>query len=69
MKGRAGPTMEEVLMERGVESLSFGAKRLLKETNGQRIEAFVQRLVASRRSSIPPSPCKDAALTPIVYGR
>ncbi|GJR92848.1 probable inactive patatin-like protein 9 [Tanacetum coccineum] len=69
MKGRAGPTLEEVLMERGVESLPFGAKRLLKDTNGQRIEAFVQRLVASRRSSIPPSPCKDAALTPIVYGR
>lgn len=68
-KVSVGPTMEEVLMERGVESLPFGAKRLLTETNGQRIEAFVQRLVASRRSSLPPSPCKDAAVTPLVHGR
>ncbi|KAI3819329.1 hypothetical protein L1987_13159 [Smallanthus sonchifolius] len=64
-----GPTMEDVLTERGVESLPFGAKRLLTETNGQRIESFVQRLVASRRSSLPPSPCKDTAVTPLVHGR
>lgn len=66
-----GPTLEEVLMERGVESLPFGAKRLLTETNGERIESFVQRLVSSRRSSLPPSPCKDAAVsvTPLVHGR
>ncbi|KAI7747796.1 hypothetical protein M8C21_010819 [Ambrosia artemisiifolia] len=69
ISGSVGPTMEEVLMERGVESLPFGAKRLLKETNGQRIESFVQRLVASRRSSLPPSPCKDTTVTPLVHGR
>ncbi|KAL7583576.1 hypothetical protein Lser_V15G41700 [Lactuca serriola] len=70
-KGSVGPTLEEVLMERGVESLPFGAKRLLTETNGERIESFVQRLVSSRRSSLPPSPCKDAAVsvTPLVHGR
>ncbi|KAJ0829760.1 putative patatin-like phospholipase domain, Acyl transferase/acyl hydrolase/lysophospholipase [Helianthus annuus] len=69
INGSVGPTMEEVLMERGVESLPFGAKRLLMETNGQRIESFVKRLVASRRSSLPPSPCKDNAVTPLVNGR
>ncbi|KAD4584470.1 hypothetical protein E3N88_22071 [Mikania micrantha] len=67
--GSMGPTMEEVLMEQGVESLPFGGKRLLTETNGQRIESFVQRLVASRRSSLPPSPCKDTTVTPLVHGR
>nr|GEU75593.1 probable inactive patatin-like protein 9 [Tanacetum cinerariifolium] len=60
-KGGVGPTMEEVLTERGVESLPFGGKRLLTETNGQRIENFVQRLVASGTSSLPPSPCKPPA--------
>lgn len=63
-----GPTMEEVLMERGVESLPFGGKRLLKETNGQRIESFVKRLVATG-SSLPPSPCKNAAVSQLVNGR
>ncbi|XP_065864354.1 probable inactive patatin-like protein 9 [Euphorbia lathyris] len=59
-----GPRVEdEVLKEKGVESLPFGGKRLLMETNGERIENFVQRLVASGRSSLPPSPCKDSALT------
>ncbi|MBA0591564.1 hypothetical protein Gorai_008576, partial [Gossypium raimondii] len=47
--------MEEVLKERGVESLPFGGKRLLTETNGNRIESFVQRLVASGKTSLPPS--------------
>ncbi|KAF7804752.1 putative inactive patatin-like protein 9 [Senna tora] len=32
---------EEVLKEKGVESLPFGGKRLLKETNGHRIDSFV----------------------------
>lgn len=50
----------EVLKERGVESLPFGGKRLLTETNGQRIESFVQRLAASGKTSLPPSPCKKA---------
>lgn len=50
---------EEVLTERGVESLPFGGKRLLTETNAQRIGGFVQRLVALGRSSLPPSPCKE----------
>ncbi|XP_062145165.1 probable inactive patatin-like protein 9 [Alnus glutinosa] len=63
-----GPRME-VLKERGVESLPFGGKRLLTETNGQRIESFVQRLVASGRSSLPPSPCKDSAVSPLATGR
>ncbi|OAY61668.1 probable inactive patatin-like protein 9 [Manihot esculenta] len=60
--GLMGPKVEdEVLNERGVESLPFGGKRLLTETNGQRIESFAQSLVASGRSSLPPSPCKDSA--------
>ncbi|OVA05478.1 Patatin/Phospholipase A2-related [Macleaya cordata] len=62
-------SMEDVLKERGVESLPFGGKRLLTESNGQRIERFVQRLVASGRSSLPPSPCKEIAVSPLVNGR
>nr|XP_043637704.1 probable inactive patatin-like protein 9 [Erigeron canadensis] len=69
INGNVGPKMEQVLMEKGVETLPFGAKRLLTETNGKRIENFVQRVVSSRRNSLPPSPCKDAAVSPIVYGR
>ncbi|CAI8614202.1 unnamed protein product [Vicia faba] len=53
----------EVLKERVLESLPFGGKRLLEETNGNRIERFVQRLVATGKSSLPPSPCK---VTPLV---
>ncbi|PWA62029.1 hypothetical protein CTI12_AA365340 [Artemisia annua] len=70
-KGGVGPTMEEALTERGVESLPFGGKRLLTETNGQRIENFVQRLVASGTSttSLPPSPCKPPAVSQLVNGR
>ncbi|GER24833.1 patatin-related family protein [Striga asiatica] len=60
---------EDVLAERGVESLPFGGKRLLTETNGQRIERFVQRLVATGKGSLPPSPCKETALSPLVNGR
>ncbi|XVF72406.1 hypothetical protein PTKIN_Ptkin12aG0119000 [Pterospermum kingtungense] len=41
------PRIEEVLKKRGVKSLPFCEKRLLMETNRQRIEGFVQRLVAS----------------------
>ncbi|KAL3725594.1 hypothetical protein ACJRO7_030600 [Eucalyptus globulus] len=70
---RKGEEEEEVLAERGVESLPFGGKRLLTETNGQRLDGFVQRLVAaaSGRSSLPPSPCKDShpAVSPLVNGR
>ncbi|KAI3668170.1 hypothetical protein L6452_43247 [Arctium lappa] len=69
LDGGVGRKMEEVLTERGVESLPFGGKRLLTETNGERIESFVQRLVASGRSSLPPSPCKDAAVSQLVNGR
>ncbi|KAK9945300.1 hypothetical protein M0R45_010822 [Rubus argutus] len=58
----------EVLKERGVETLPFGGKRLLTETNGQRIEGFVQRLVACGKSSLPPSPCKDSAVSPLANG-
>ncbi|CAK9309990.1 unnamed protein product [Citrullus colocynthis] len=59
----------EVLKERGVETLPFGGKRLLTESNGQRIESFVQRLVASGRSSLPPSPCKNLAAVSPLSGR
>ncbi|KAE8671339.1 putative inactive patatin-like protein 9 [Hibiscus syriacus] len=58
-----GQRMEEVLKERGVESLPFGGKRLLTENNGNRIEGFVQRLVASGKTSLPPSPCKETAVS------
>ncbi|KAK8509914.1 hypothetical protein V6N13_093752 [Hibiscus sabdariffa] len=64
-----GQRMEEVLKERGVESLPFGGKRLLTETNGNRIEGFVQRLVASGKTSLPPSPCKETAVSPLANGR
>ncbi|KAL2535392.1 putative inactive patatin-like protein 9 [Forsythia ovata] len=64
-----GKLPEEVLAERGVESLPFGGKRLLTETNAQRIEGFVQRLVALGRSSLPPSPCKETAVSPLANGR
>lgn len=60
---------EDVLAERAVESLPFGGKRLLTETNRQRIGGFVQRLVATGRSSLPPSPCKETAVSPLVNGR
>lgn len=66
---QANGVNNHVLEEHGVESLPFGGKRLLTETNGQRIEAFVQRLVASGRSSLPPSPCKDNVVSPILIER
>ncbi|GAA0164856.1 hypothetical protein LIER_20399 [Lithospermum erythrorhizon] len=59
----------DVLEQRAVETMPFGGKRLLTETNGQRIGGFVQRLVASGRSSLPPSPCKDIAVSPLANGR
>ncbi|OMO77684.1 Patatin/Phospholipase A2-related protein [Corchorus capsularis] len=65
-----GPRMEEVVLkEIAVESLPFGGKRLLTETNGQRIESFVQRLVATGKTSLPPSPCKESAVSPLANGR
>ncbi|KAE8665438.1 putative inactive patatin-like protein 9 [Hibiscus syriacus] len=64
-----GQRMEDVLKERGVESLPFGGKRLLTETNGNRIEGFVQRLVASGKTSLPPSPCKETSVSPLANGR
>lgn len=61
---------KDVMEERGVESLPFGGKRLMKETNGHRVSSFVQRLVASGRSSVPPSPCKElTAVSPLAKGR
>ncbi|KAL3531344.1 hypothetical protein ACH5RR_010666 [Cinchona calisaya] len=61
----------EVMEARGVESLPFGGKRLLTETNGQRIAGLVQRLVASGtgRNSLPPSPCKETAVSSLANGR
>ncbi|XP_009773365.1 putative inactive patatin-like protein 9 [Nicotiana tabacum] len=67
--GGVGTEIEEALEERGVESLPFGGKRLLTETNGQRIGGLVQRLVATGRSSVPPSPCKETAVSPLRNGR
>ncbi|PSS06378.1 Inactive patatin-like protein [Actinidia chinensis var. chinensis] len=67
--GKMVLTTEGLLQERGTESLPFGGKRLLTETNGQRIESFVQRLVASGKSSLPPSPCKETAVSPLANGR
>ncbi|KAA3471828.1 putative inactive patatin-like protein 9 [Gossypium australe] len=64
-----GPKTEAILKERGVESLPFGGKRLLTETNGERIECFVQRLVATGKTSLPPSPCKESAVSPLANGR
>jgi patatin-like phospholipase/acyl hydrolase len=64
-----GLVEEGVLKERGVESLPFGGKRLLTETNGQRIESFVERLVASGKTSLPSSPCKESAVSPLANGR
>ncbi|KAJ1405160.1 Patatin-like phospholipase domain [Sesbania bispinosa] len=62
-------TEEEVLTERGLESLPFGGKRLMTETNGNRIESFVQRLVATGKFSPSSSPCKDSAVTSLANGR
>lgn len=69
VSGGVGLRTDEVLKERGVESLPFGGKRLLTETNGERIGSFVHRLVASGRSSLPPSPCKDTAVSLLTNGR
>ncbi|XP_052171249.1 probable inactive patatin-like protein 9 [Diospyros lotus] len=67
--GEVAANVEVVLKERAVESLPFGGKRLLMETNGQRIESLVQRLVASGKSSLPPSPCKETAVTTLANSR
>lgn len=68
-KERGTETEEEVLKEKGLESLPFGGKRLLTETNGNRIDSFVQRLVATGKPSPPSSPCKDSAVTSLANGR
>ncbi|XP_059660500.1 probable inactive patatin-like protein 9 [Cornus florida] len=60
---------EEILKERGVESLPFGGKRLLTETNGQRVESFVKRLAAYGKSSLPESPRKENAVSLLDNGR
>ncbi|KAH9611256.1 hypothetical protein KSS87_009725 [Heliosperma pusillum] len=68
LEGSEVMTKEAALKERGIESLTFGGKRLLAETNKERIESFVQRLVnASTKSSLPPSPYKS--LSPLLDGR
>ncbi|XAR58543.1 hypothetical protein NMG60_11013979 [Bertholletia excelsa] len=66
---QANEGIAPVLEQRAVESLPFGGKRLLTETNSQRIESFVQRLVASGKSSLPASPCKETAVSPLANGR
>ncbi|KAG5063143.1 hypothetical protein GLYMA_02G147100v4 [Glycine max] len=67
--GNEAMKKEEFLQERGLESLPFGGKRLLTETNGNRIDSFVQRLVATGKPSPPSSPCKDSAVNPLANGR
>ncbi|CAL0316156.1 unnamed protein product [Lupinus luteus] len=62
-------TKKEVLKEMGLESLPFGGKRLLTETNGDRIESFVQRLVATGKTSTPSSPGKESSVTALNNGR
>ncbi|EPS69834.1 hypothetical protein M569_04930 [Genlisea aurea] len=52
----------EFLGERAVESLPFGGKRLLTETNADRIASFVHRLVAGGKTSLPPSPSKEPSV-------
>ncbi|KAL5068212.1 hypothetical protein RYX36_019099 [Vicia faba] len=66
---KEGDVEEVVLKERGLESLPFGGKRLLTETNGNRIDSFVQRLVATGKPSPPFSPCKDSSVTTLANGR
>lgn len=57
--------VEDFLKEKGSESVPFGGKRLLMETNEERIEGFAQRLAAaSSNCSLPPSPCKNFNITP-----
>ncbi|KAL8160747.1 hypothetical protein V2J09_002284 [Rumex salicifolius] len=56
--GTEGTTEEEVMKQKGIETLPFGGKRLLTETNGERIESLAQRLVAAGKSSAPQSPRK-----------
>ncbi|XP_047334112.1 probable inactive patatin-like protein 9 [Impatiens glandulifera] len=65
--GRRG--MDGVLTEKGVETLPFGGKRLLTETNGERIEGFVQRLMAMGKGSLPASPSKETAISQLLNGR
>ncbi|XP_010942035.1 probable inactive patatin-like protein 9 [Elaeis guineensis] len=64
---RAG---EWMLKERGVESLPFGGKRLLTESNGERIEVLVHRLVACGFASDDPlPPFKETAVRKLSDGR
>ncbi|XP_057958853.1 probable inactive patatin-like protein 9 [Malania oleifera] len=67
-RGVAPEGLEEVLKEKGVESLPLWGKRLLTENNGSRIESFVQRLVDGK-SSLPPSPFKETDVAPLDTGR
>lgn len=57
-----------MLGEKAVESLPFGGKRLLTETNGERMEKFVQRLVAAGKG-LPPSPSKETSVTALPLDR
>lgn len=58
-----------MLVEKGVESsLPFGGKRLLTETNGERIEKFMQRLVAAGKG-LPPGPSMQTAVSSPAFGR
>ncbi|KAL5981843.1 hypothetical protein ACLOJK_015909 [Asimina triloba] len=58
----------KMLTEKAVESLPFGGKRLLTQTNGERMEKFVERLIAAAKG-MPPSPSKDGSVTALSRGR
>ncbi|ERN12661.1 probable inactive patatin-like protein 9 isoform X1 [Amborella trichopoda] len=54
---------EGMLREKAVETLPLGGKRLLTETNGQRLDSFAKRLVESTKA-VPLSPSKANADKP-----
>ncbi|KAH9294259.1 hypothetical protein KI387_040538, partial [Taxus chinensis] len=41
---------EKMLSEKSMESVPFGGKRLLSETNAQHLEWFAEQLVAEHRA-------------------
>ncbi|XP_072996263.1 probable inactive patatin-like protein 9 [Typha latifolia] len=61
---------ELMLKERAVESLPFGGKRLLTQSNEERIQGLVQRLVArASAKDMPSSPFKGNAVECLSDGR
>lgn len=52
MQGLGSGNGDDLLKQKGVESLPFGGKRLLKHTNAHRIDAFVHRLLIPSSSTL-----------------